>query len=115
MNWQTILEALWTALNSPAGIAALAGLILWGLNRLYAAKPLWQQYEGVIISAVKLAEKEIPDDAPNSGLARLDHALKLVIAAYEQAKGKPATDAEKADLTNGISLVHADLENKGQL
>ena len=115
MNWQTTLEVLWQAVNSPAGIAALAGLILWALNRLYAAKPLWQQYEGVIISAVKLAEKEIPDETPNKGLARLDAALKVVLAAYEQAKGKAATDAEKAALTNGISLVHADLENKGQL
>ena len=33
--------------------------------------------EGSIITGIKLAEKEIPDDTPNAGLAKLDAALRL--------------------------------------
>ena len=43
MNWKDILEGIWNALNSPAGITAVAGLLLWLLNRLYAKKPAWKQ------------------------------------------------------------------------
>ena len=115
MTWQAILAVLWTVLNSPAGIAALAGLMLWGLNRLYAAKPLWQQYEGAIISAVKFAEKQIPDDAPNKGLERLDTALKYVLQVYEQTNGRRATAAAEANLKEGIQITHAQLEANGNL
>ena len=58
MNMTSILEAVWHALNSPAGIAAVAGLILWALNRLYAKKPAWKQYE---------ESKPDPDDVKNRG------------------------------------------------
>ena len=76
MNWTAILEAVWHALNSPAGITAVAGLILWALNRLYAKKPEWKKYEGTIISAIKFSEKDIPDGTENKSLMRLDHALR---------------------------------------
>ena len=115
MNWQTILEGLWAALNSPLGIAAVAALVLYGLNRLYAARPAWAKYEGSIISAVKLAEKEIPDDAPNKGLQRLDLALKYVLRIYEQVQGKAADPAVTAALREGIQLKHAELEAEGIL
>jgi len=115
MNWQTILEAAWTALNSPAGIAAMAGLLLWLLNRLYAARPAWERYEGAIISAVKFAEKEIPDDAPNKALKRLDAALRYVVRVYEEARGREPTQKEVADLTEGIRITHAKLEAAGNL
>ncbi|MBM4019874.1 MAG: hypothetical protein FJ288_16390 [Planctomycetes bacterium] len=115
MNWETILAAAWSALNSPAGIAAAAGLMLWLLNRLYAARPAWRSYEGTIISAVKLAEKQIPDSTPSAGLARLDAALRLVLAAYEQANGRRASPQVAADLKEGIQLTHARLEAEGAL
>jgi hypothetical protein len=115
MTWQAILTVLWTVLNSPAGIAALAGLILWGLNRLYAAKPLWQQYEGAIISAVKFAEKEIPDDVPNKGLERLDTALKYVLQVYAETEGRRASAQVEANLKEGIQITHAELEANGNL
>ena len=115
MNWQTILEGLWAALNSPLGIAAVAALALWLLNRLYASRPAWAKYEGSIISAVKLAEKEIPDDAPNKGLQRLDLALKYVLRIYEQVQGKAADPAATAALREGIQLKHAELEAEGIL
>ena len=72
MNWNGIINVVWSILNSPAGITALAALLLWGLNKLYASKPAWKAYEGSIISAVKWAEKEIPDDTPNKALNRLN-------------------------------------------
>jgi hypothetical protein len=115
MNVETILSAAWAALNSPAGIAVVAGLILWLLNRLWAARPEWQKYEGAIISAVKFAEKEIPDDVSNKGLARLDAALRYVLRAYEEATGRRATAKTTADLKEGIQLTHARLEAEGAL
>lgn len=115
MNWQTILAAIWDALNSPLGISAVAALVLYGLNRLYAARPEWAKYEGAIISAVKFAEKEIPDDVPNSGLARLDTALRYVLRVYEDATGRKAAPKVVADLKEGIQITHADLEAAGAL
>jgi len=115
MNVQGALSVLWSVVNSPAGITLLATALLWLLGKLYSRRPLWQQYEGEIISAVKWAEKEIPDGTPNAGLARLDAALKMVVAVYEQARGRVATAAEVADLKNGLQLTHAELEATGNL
>jgi len=114
-NVTVIVGLVWTLINSPAGIAALAGLTLWALNKLYAAKPTWTQYEGTIISAVRFAEKEIPDDTPNTGMARLDQALKYVLATFERVNGRRATDAEAASLKEGIQIVHNDLDTQGVL
>ncbi len=115
MDWKTIVETVWAALNSPAGITAMAGVLLWALNRLYTAKPLWQQYEGTVIAAIRLAEKQVPDETTNAGLARLDAALKYVITVYEQAVGRRATSAEVAEFTNGIQVVHNSMDEAGTI
>ena len=115
MNMASILEVVWNALNSPAGITAVAGLILWALNRLYAKKPAWKAYEGTIISGIKLAEKNIPDDTENKALLRLDHALRYVLKAYEEAAGKRASEKVAAELKEGIQVKHAELESSGAL
>ena len=115
MNWENVLSLVWSVVNSPVGIAAAAGLMLYLLNRLYAAKPAWQQFEGAIISAVKLAEKEIPDDVPNKGLARLNAALQYVLKVYQETEGKRASEKVAADLKEGIQIVHAELEAAGSL
>ena len=115
MDWMTVLQTVWAALNSPAGIAAMAGVFLWGLNRLYAAKPLWLQYEGTVIAAIRFAEKSIGNDTPNAGLARLDAALQYVLKVYEQSAGRRATQAEIAQFTNGIQIVHNGLDAEGLL
>jgi type II secretory pathway component PulF len=106
---------VWDFLNSAPGIAILAGVLLYVLNRLYAKRPLWEQFEGVIINAVKTAEKAIPDDTPNKAAARLDSALKLVIATYEEYQKRKATEAEVLALKNGISIVHDKLDAAGTL
>ena len=111
----TVLETIWKALNSPVGIAAVAGLVLWLLNRLYAARPAWKRYEGAIISAVKLAEKEIPDETPNAGLRRLDVALKYVLKVYAEMTGRQPSAKVAAELKEGIQIKHAELEAAGAL
>ena len=115
MDWTTILATLWAALNSPAGITAMAGVLLWALNKLYAAKPLWQQYEGAVIAGVRFAEKNIDNATPNAGLAKLDAALRYVLKVYEESAGRRASEKEIADLTNGIQIVHNGLEAEGVL
>jgi len=115
MNVQTILESVWQVLNSPLGISVVAALVLYGLNRLYAARPAWATYEGTIVSAVKLAEKEIPDDVPNPGLARLDAALRYVLRVYEEIEGRRAPAKTVAALREGIQIKHAELEAAGAL
>ena len=115
MDWNGIWQVTWDVLNSPAVIAIIAAGLLWLLNKLYAAKPAWQALEGTIIAAVKWAEKEIPDDTPNKALVRLNAALNYVVKVYEEARGK-SVDAEiKAELREGIQIVHAELEASGNL
>ena len=115
MNWTAFLQVAWDVVNSPAVIALMAGGLLWLLNRLYAAKPAWQAFEGTIIAAVKWAEKEIPDDTPNKAMGRLDAALNYVLKVYEEARGKPADTQTKQELREGIQIVHAELEASGNL
>jgi len=115
MNWEWILNSIWNALNSPVGIASVAGLVLWLLNRLYAARPGWAKYEGAIISAIKFAEKQIPDETPNKGLARLDAALRYVLKVYAEVNNRQAGSKVIAELKEGIRIKHAELEAAGAL
>ena len=94
-------------LNKPIVIATLGAFLVYGLNRRYASKPKWAKYEGTIISAVKSAEKAIPDDTDNKGLARLNNAMQYVIKIYEAKHGKAPTAAMRSDLQEGIQIVHA--------
>ena len=115
MNAETILNTIWTLLNSPLGITAVAGLLLWLLNRLYASKPGWAKFEGAIISGIKFAEKEIGEDSSSKGLKRLDSALKYVIKVHEEATGKRASSKVIADIREGIQITHNTLEAAGTL
>jgi len=109
------LDIVWKAANSPAAIAAIGGLLAFGLGKLYLAKPEWKKYEGTIIAAVKKAEKEIPDGTAAGSLSKLDMALKYVIAVYEQTAGKTPDAKTIAELTEGVQVIHADLEANGIL
>ncbi len=113
MDWDVVLQTLWAVANSPAVVTALAGILLYGINKLYLKKPLWEQYEGAVIAAIKYAEKTIPNDSANKSLQRLDTALQYVLKVYEQAQGRKATQAEIAEFTNGIQVKHAQLESGG--
>jgi len=109
------LAAIWTLINTPAGITLIASVVLYLLNRLYAAKPLWQQYEGTIVSAIRTAEKLVPDDAPNRSLAKFDQALQFVIEVFEARNKRQPTGLEKAILEEGINLKHNELAAEGAL
>lgn len=112
MDWWNVA---WEAVNSPIGITVLAAVALWVLNLIYAKKPEWQKYEGTIIAAIKAAEKAIPDDTTNTSAARFDKALKLVLAVVEKNTGTDASANVIASVSEGISIVHAELESAGNL
>ena len=101
-------------LNTPIVIAALGALVLYGLNKLYASKPSWQKYEGTIISAIKMAEKNIKDDTTSKGMHRLDEALKFVVKVYESKHGKSPNAKMKEELKEGIQIVHSSLEQPSE-
>lgn len=107
MNWQ---ELIVDVLNSNAAIATIAAVAVYLLNQLYAKKPEWKKYEGTVISAIKAAEKAIPDGSSNTATARLDYALKYVLKVYEETTKKEASISVAADFRNGIQLTHAELE-----
>jgi len=115
MTWQAVLETIWNALNSPIGITAVAAIVAWALGRLFAARPAWAKYQGAIISAVRYAEKEIPDDAPNRALRRFDAALRYVLKVIEEVENRRPTAQEIASVREGIRIVHNGLDVKGVL
>ncbi|MFA5265156.1 MAG: hypothetical protein WC378_15140 [Opitutaceae bacterium] len=115
MNWETIFTTIWSLLNSAMGVAVVAGVVLYILNKVYGKKPDWKKYEGTIIAAVKWAEKQIPDDSPNKAAARLDEALKYVLKIHAEVENRQTTAAELAVLREGIQIVHAELEAKDGL
>lgn len=103
----------WTFINSPAGVTILATIGLAVLNKLLKEKPGLEKYMGAMISAVKMAEKAVPDEAPDAGLRRLDEALKTTLKVFEEMEKRKATPQEEAALKSQLSLVHAELESTG--
>lgn len=106
----SMTEMIWDILNSPAVITALAALFLYVLNKIYTKKPLWKKYEGTVISAIRYAEKAIPDDAENKSLARLDAALNYALEIIEKTEKRVTTDKERAEIKDGISVIHNAIE-----
>ncbi len=110
-----ILNAVWSFLNSAVGIMLVVGATGWLLKKLYDKKPDWKKYEGAIIEAVKYAEREIPDETPNKSMGRLNAALQYVLKIHGEVNGQKATEAEVAEIKEGIRIVHAELEANGNL
>ena len=115
MAMDVIVVGLWALMNSPVGVSVVASVALWLVNKVYAAKPEWQAYEGALIQAVRWAEKEIPDEAENKYLKRADAALKYALNAYERMNGHRANARMKEQLAQGLEVVHTDLEAAGVL
>ena len=120
MDGNTILSGIWTFLNSGIGVAivwaALVGFFLFLASKFNPLQEKWKQYEGSIITGIKLAEKQIPDDTPNSGLAKLDSALRFVLNAYAEANnGKKPSDALVEQIKQGIQIKHSELDRWGGL
>jgi len=72
-------------------------------------------YEGYAITAIKAAEKAIPDDSANKGINRLDFALKTFLVQYEKVTGVKASEADVAKIESWISTIHSALETAGTL
>ena len=72
----------------------------------------WKKYEGWAISAVKAAEKAIPDDTQNKGLRRFDKAMRLFLEKYTAATGVEPNDTDLAGIENLINIVHERLEKE---
>ncbi len=120
MDGNVILNGVWTFLNSGIGYAiiwaAMVGFFLFLASKFNPLQEKWKQYEGSIITGIKLAEKQIPDDTPNSGLAKLDAALRFVLNAYAEANnGKQPSAALVEQIKQGIQIKHSELDRFGGL
>ena len=120
MDGNAILNGVWTFLNSGIGFAIIwagvVGFFIFLASKFNPLQEKWKQYEGSIITGIKLAEKQIPDDTPNSGLAKLDSALRFVLNAYAEANnGKKPSDALVEQIKQGIQIKHSELDRYGGL
>lgn len=120
MTIDNLLELISGFFNSSFGfmitmVASMAA-VFWMLAKLDPFEAKWRKWEGSIITAIKLAEKQIPDDTPESGLAKLDAALRFVLKAYAEANsGKEAPAKLVEQIKQGIQIKHADLDRFGGL
>lgn len=94
-------------------IGAVIGWLVKWLKSDSGSK--YKKYEGYMVTAVKAAEKAIPDDTPNKGLLRLDHALQAFVKKYTEATGVKPSEADIAQIESLIAVVHDSLESKGTL
>jgi hypothetical protein len=97
-------------------IAVIGMLVKWLASWWQTATGAkWKKWEGIAITAVKAAEKAIPDDTLNKGARRLNEALLTFCQKYEAATGVKPNDADLAQIENLIGVVHSQLESKDQL
>jgi hypothetical protein len=120
MNIETILKGLWTFLNSGPGYAliwaGMVGFFIFLYSRFNPFQEKWKEWEGSIITGIKLAEKQIPDDTPNGGLAKLDAALRFVLNAYAEANNGQSPSAKIIEqIKQGIQIKHNELDRLGGL
>ena len=120
MDVNAIIEAVGKFFNSSFGFAvtwaAVVGFFIFLASKLNPFQEAWKKYEGSIITGIKLAEKQIPDDTPNAGLAKLDAALRFVIDAYAEANnGKQPSAKLVEEIKQGIQITHNDLDRFGGL
>jgi hypothetical protein len=120
MNAENIINALGQFFSSGFGFAvtwaAVVGFFIFLASKFNPLQEAWKKYEGSIITGIKLAEKQVPDDTPNAGLAKLDAALKFVLDAYAEAnKGKQPSDKLVEEIKQGIQIKHSDLDRFGGL
>jgi hypothetical protein len=102
-------------LSTEAVIALIVGAFITYLVKWLASKDAakFKAYEGYAITAIKAAEKAIPDNSENKGLNRLNFALTVFLEKYEKATGTKANPAEVSKIEAWISQIHAILEESG--
>jgi hypothetical protein len=109
------LSLLWKFVQSGPGLMISGTIILFIFNKIFSLKPAWAKYEGWIISAIKLAEKSIPNNASNKHLKKFDKALAFFIKSYMEAKGKEPGKKLLDEVEQGISILHSQMETNGNL
>lgn len=104
-------------LCTDAVIVLIIGIFVTYIIKWLASKDgeKFKTYEGYAITAVKAAEKAIPDDSPNKGINRLNFALKTFVLKYEMATGVTTKPEEVAKIEAWISTIHSALEGAGIL
>jgi len=120
MDVNAIIEAITGFFNSSFGFAVvwagMVGFFIFLASKYNPLQEAWKKYEGSIITGIKLAEKQVPDDTPNAGLAKLDAALRFVLKAYAEAnKGKQPPAKLIEEIKQGIQIKHSDLDRFGGL
>lgn len=110
-------ELLIKLLSTDAVIAMIIGVFVTYIVKWLATKDgeKFKAYEGYAITAVKAAEKAIPDNAENKGLNRLNFALQVFLSRYEKATGTTAKPQDIAKIEAWISEIHSALEGAGIL
>jgi hypothetical protein len=106
---------VWDFLNSAFGISCVAVAVIWLLNKLYAKQPIWKQYEGDVIAAVRYAEKLTEGSAPASAEAKLNAALQYAVKIIEQVEQRRLSADEVNTLKQGIQVTHNSLDASGVL
>lgn len=104
-------------LSTDTAIAVVVGAFVTYIVKWFASKQGtdFKKYEGYAITAVKAAEKAIPDDAENKGFRKLDYALRVFIEKYTKATGVKPDEATMAKIEAWISVVHNAVEEAGTL
>ena len=109
------LGTIWQIVNSPMGWAICGFIMLFIINKIFAAKPAWAKFEGPMISAIKWAEKAIDDDSENSAMQKADSALKFFINSYQSAKGKKPSQKIIEEVQLAFPIVHDKIEHMMKL
>ena len=100
--------------NTAIGVAVGAA-VAWLVKWLAGNGKKFTSYEGYAVTAIRLAEKAIPDSTTDKGLARLDYALKLFIEKCTAATGVVPDEALTAQIENWIAAIHNALDESGVL
>lgn len=109
------MDTLLEFLSQPFTVMIIVGLFVALLTYLFTANPSWAKYEGILITAIKFAEKAIPDNTSNKSAARFDAALKETLRQYQQVYNTaPPTWLQRA-FALAIPIVHDALEQRGTL
>lgn len=114
MDVHALFDYSWAFLNSGLGFfliwVALVWLFIWLSSRHNPFQEKWKQWEGSIITGIRLAEKQIPDDTPDAGLAKLNAALLFVLKAYADANsGQQPSVRLIEQIKQGIQIKHNEM------
>ena len=104
-------------LQTDAVIALIAGAFVTYIVKWFASTQGkdFKKYEGYAITAVKAAEKAIPDDTPNKGAKKLDFALQVFLKKYQAATGVIPDEALMAKIEDWLAVIHNVIDAAGTL